>query len=422
MSRPAPSPSGQSADTSGDDVAGGLSSPAFRRLWAAQALSSLGDGLVLVAFPLLAMQLTSDPLLVAGVAVAQGAPWLLFSLAAGAVVDRVDRRRLMVAVDLLRAGVLLLFGLALAWGVGGLAALYVAAFLLTTGETLFASAAQAMTPQLVAARDLDRANGRVEGTQVIGQEFAGPVLGGLLFAVAAAAPFLVDAVTFAASAALLLTMARRLPAPPAPVEDQRPRSRLRREVAEGLRFVRHEPRLRALLALIAVAALLQGGVHALLALYARDVLGVPVAALGLVWAVAAGGDVLGSLVVSRVRQVLGAGRTVTVGLVLVGVAYLLLGVVSNIGLFTALLALCGLVVIVVNVVNKSLRQTLTPNHLLGRVSSVYRLANGSADALGALLAGLAARELGLRAPFLVAGVLQLAAVAVAVPALRRLGR
>ena len=163
MSQPAPSPSGrsadkssdQSADRSRDDVAGGVRSPAFRWLWLAQAVSHLGDGLVLVAFPLLAMQLTSDPLLVAGVAVAQGAPWLLFSLVAGAVVDRVDRRRLMVAVDLLRAAVLLLFGLALVWRAGGLAALYVAAFLLTTGETLFASAAQAMTPQLVADRDLD---------------------------------------------------------------------------------------------------------------------------------------------------------------------------------------------------------------------------------------------------------------------------
>ncbi len=396
----------------------------FRTVLSAQAVSSVGDGLAIVAMPLLATTFTRDPVLVAGAAVAQGLPWLLLSLPAGVFVDRMDRRRLMVAADATRAVVLLAFGLLLLTGVlsdvTGLVALYVVGFLLTTAEVVYSSAAQSLTPQVVEEDDLETANGRIESTVITGQEFVGPALGGVLFAAATAAPFLLDALTFAASAALLLRLRGRFtPAPD--VEREATRRNLRAEVAEGLRFVASSPPLRLLVLVLAVAAALQGGLWALLALYARDVLEVPVAAFGLLWALASMGDLAGGLVVGRLKAVFSPGQLTTAALLVVGAGYLVMGLVPAVAGFVVALAAVGFAIVIANVVLLSFRQRLTPDHLLGRVSSVFRLASAGCDAIGALLGGLVAAGFGLRAPFVIAGAIQIAvALAVAPLLVRRL--
>lgn len=165
---------------------GGLG-PEYRKLWAARVVSNLGDGITPVAGPLLAASLTRDPVLVAGLSFVQRVPWLLFPLVSGALVDRLDRRRTMGMVDVLRAALIGLLGLAVLGGFADLPLLYVVFFLLGTTETLFDNAAQAIMPSVVRREQLEKANGRLFAAEIVSNQFAGPPLGGFLFGVAAAA-------------------------------------------------------------------------------------------------------------------------------------------------------------------------------------------------------------------------------------------
>ena len=151
-------------------------------------MSNLGDGVTLVAGPLLAATLTRDPRLVAGLAVAQRLPWLLFSLVSGALVDRLDRRRLMVRVDAARCAAVGLLGLGVAADAVGLPLLYAVFFALGTAETLFDNAAVSILPAVVPRDRLARANGRLLGAQMVANELVAPPLGGLLFATGYARP------------------------------------------------------------------------------------------------------------------------------------------------------------------------------------------------------------------------------------------
>ena len=180
--------------------------PEYRKLWTASTVSNLGDGVTEVAAPLLAATLTRDPVLVAGLAFAHRLPWLLFTLVSGALVDRLDRRRIMWTADAVRTAMIGLLGLAVYAGLANLPLLYAVFFVLGTAETLFDNASQAILPAVVDREKLEKANGRLFGAQLVANEFAGPPLGGILFAAAAAAPFLLDAGTFAAAAALVLAM------------------------------------------------------------------------------------------------------------------------------------------------------------------------------------------------------------------------
>ncbi|HEU4397592.1 MAG TPA: MFS transporter, partial [Actinomycetota bacterium] len=194
-------------------------------------MSNLGDGVTLVAGPLLAASLTRDPRLVAGLAVAQRLPWLLFSLVSGALVDRLDRRLLMVRVDAARCLAVALLGVAVLADAASLPLLYVVFFALGTAETLFDNAAVSILPAVVPRDQLARANGRLLGVRMVANELVAPPLGGLLFAAAAAVPFLLDAGTFAAAAALVAAMGGRFrverPEGSAPTT-------LRAEIAEGV--------------------------------------------------------------------------------------------------------------------------------------------------------------------------------------------
>jgi MFS family permease len=185
----------------GDDLAlttrstptGGRLGPEFTKLWTASTVSNLGDGITVVAGPLLAASLTRNPLLVAALTFAQRLPWLLLSLPSGALVDRLDRRRVMVAADLFRASVIGLLGVAILLDGASIALLCTTFFLLGVAETLFDNAAVSILPTMVPRASLTKANGRLLGAQIVTNDLAAPPLGGLLFATAAAVPFLLNA-------------------------------------------------------------------------------------------------------------------------------------------------------------------------------------------------------------------------------------
>src|SRR5215208_4415496 len=178
----------------------------YWKLWASSAASNLADGVFWIAFPLLAVRLTDSPVLIAGVAVVGRLPWLVFVLVAGALADRLDRRRTMVAVALLRTAIALAIGLAVMTGTDTLLMLYVAAFALGVGETLFDTAAQSIMPSIVDRDDLSKANGRLYAVELTMNQFVGPPLGGLLAGLAIGFAFVSSAVAFALAAVALVLL------------------------------------------------------------------------------------------------------------------------------------------------------------------------------------------------------------------------
>ncbi|MFD0887471.1 MFS transporter, partial [Streptosporangium algeriense] len=182
----------------------------FSRLWTASAVSNVGDGVTLTAGPLLVASLSDDPALVAGAVLAQQLPWVLFSLVSGAYADRLDRRRLIVAVNLVRALALGALCAVIAAGALTVPFVYAVFFLLGTAETVADTASAALLPAVVAPESLARANTRLMATFTVGNQFVAKPLGGWLFTVSAALPFGFDALTFVVAAALVSAM-RPLP-------------------------------------------------------------------------------------------------------------------------------------------------------------------------------------------------------------------
>ena len=385
-------------------TAAGLGSR-YRRLVLATGASALGDGLVLVAFPLLAVTLTSSPVLIAGVAIAGQLPWLLVSLPAGAVADRVDRRRLLSAVEIARAVVVVALALAVVMGHVSLPAVYLAAFLIGTLETAFSAAIKATLPALVDVRLLARANGYLFATETTGEQFLGPALGGVAFAWTPAVPFFGDALSFVVSA-LLLTSA--LPRPDASARP--PRGRLLADVGFGVRWFVGNPLLRLLAVVVAGFAFCQAAVMSVLVLYGTHILHLGKVGYGLFLAAGAAGNVIGGVIVGPIHARTGPSRAVIIAGLTAATGYLLLGFTSLSVVAVLGLAFEALAVAIGNVATLSLRQALIPTTLLGRVNNAFRTCVFCAMPLGALAGGLLAAHVGVRRTFVFAGLFQVAAV------------
>jgi MFS family permease len=370
--------------------------PDFTKLWTASTVSNLGDGVTLVAGPLLAATLTRNPLMVAALTFAQRLPWLLFSLLSGALVDRLDRRRVMVAADLFRAVVIGLLGVAVLLDAASIPLLCTTFFLLGTAETLFDNAAVSILPAVVPKASLTKANGRLLGAQIVTNDMAAPPLGGLLFAAAAAAPFLLDAGSFVAAAALVAAM-------PGSFRVERPagaeRATLRADIAEGVRWLAGHRLLRLLGVAIGLMNLTLFAATAILVLYAQERLGLGPVGYGVLIACLAIGGISASLVAERVVGWLGPATTMRVGLLIEASTHLVLALTSSPLVAGAILAVFGFHGMTWSVISISLRQELIPGRLLGRVNSAYAVFSYGGGSLGALLGGLLAGRFGLTAPF-----------------------
>ena len=375
--------------------------PEFRKLWASSALSNLGDGVALVATPLLAATLSRDPALVAGLAFAQRLPWLLFALVSGALADRLDRRRAMATVAACRATLIGLLGVSVLLDVATLPLLYAVFFLLGTGETLFDTASATILPAIVPREELPTANARLAGTMTVANQFVGPSLGGSLFAMAAALPFLLGAGGLAAAAALIVVLRgsfrveRGADAPP---------PNIRVEVAEGIRWLWGHRLLRTLalsLALLNVTLVAQVSV---MVLFAEERLGLGPVGYGILVTTYGLGGVLGSLVASSVIRWLGAGRTLRLAMLIEAATPAALALSTDALLAGAVLTFFGCHAVVWGVLLASLRQELTPTRLQGRVASAFRLIEYGGAAPGALLGGVVAGAFGITAPFWIGAV------------------
>lgn len=386
----------------------------YKRLWLATAVSNVGDGVRIAALPLLAASFTRDPLLISGVLFATKLPWLLFSLHSGAIVDRVDRRKLMILVAVLRGAVMGALALSLMANAGGIAVVYAVALLLGIGEVFADNASFALLPSVAPPERLEDANGRMEAAVVVTNEFLGPALGGLLFAAALGAPFALDAATFAAAAALLMTIKHR--PVPRPVETET--RKLRHDIAEGVQWLKSHRLLRNISLVAAGTNLVLHATFAIAVLYALEVLGVNGVGFGLLLTVEAIGALIGSLLAGAIRQRFGAAAAVSGALLLAGAANLTLGLTKSwlvAGIAMAAVSFGGGLW---NVITSSMRQRLVPAHLMGRVQSTHRLLSWGSIPLGTLMGGVLAKTFGLTVPFLVAAAVLVVGASVVVPLLR----
>ena len=385
----------------------------YRRFAAVTGLTTAGDGVFAAAVPLLAATLTRDPRLVSVVAAATYLPWLLFSLPAGALADRLDRAALLcrgVAAQAALAAVAAALAATGRLGVAGLTAL---AFGFGAAQVVTGTAAQALLPSLVAPERLPAANGYQQTIAVVGQQFAGPPLGGLLFAVAAGLPFGADAVVLTVAAALLATLRQgrsdRVAA--------RAPSSLRSEIAAGLRWLAAHRLLRTLTLLAAVNTFCFQLGNATLVLLATSELGVPARGFGLLLASAAAGSLAGGVAGPWLLRRCGDRAVLLTALTVNALAVAAVGVAPDAVVLGSLLAATGLGVTLWNLVSIGLRQRLAPPELLGRVMSVHRLVGWGLIPAGALAGGLVAHAFGLRAPYPLAGAVRAVALLVALPVL-----
>lgn len=368
-------------------------------LLSATWLSSLGDGIRKVAIPLLAAGLTTSPTLVAGVTVAGQLPWLLFGLVAGGVIDRVDRRRLVATVDLARMTLLVALLIALATGGANLVLLYVIAFACGVGETVRDTAATTMVPKLVPSAKLDRANGHLVNAEISGNELIGPSIGGYLFGAAVALPFAVNGGALAIAAALVIALPdvfRRSTAE----AGARVKTTLVREIREGVRWLARHPKLRAVAVMGALFALVDGAWFAILVLYAQQILSMSADGFGLLIAVGGVGGLVGAFIAGRLTRLTGHGTTLLATLVAAAACQAAMGLTSSVIVAGAALTGSSAAFAVWNVVSLTLRQRLSPDELQGRVAGAYRTLLMGAEPVGALVGGVAATLLGLRAPML----------------------
>lgn len=418
----------------------------YWKLWTASVISNLGDGVSIVAYPWLASSITRNPLHIAAVAVVTRLPWLLFSLPAGVVTDRVDRRRLAAWMDVFRFVFTLGVAIVVLVNQGSLTSpeeiaagtalppanaalllvlIYLAALLLGTAEVFRDNSAQTLLPAIVNKEDLEMANGRMWGAEMVMNSFIGPPLAGILIAVSFSLPFFVDAATFAAAAALVFLIAGEF-RPKNDVDDpSKVASSFWGDLKEGVRWLWNHPLFRPMAIALGV---LNGTMMMTLAtfvLFAQEILDLDATRFGLLTTGVAVGGVIGSFAAHRVAKALGQGGSLFASILVMAVSLVVSGLTSSFWVFWAMGMVSALAGTLWNVITVSLRQALIPDRILGRVNSVYRFIGWGIMPIGSALGGVVVaviepgwgREWALRAPFLLAGVLTLVIFVYALPRL-----
>ncbi|MGI9644909.1 MAG: MFS transporter [Ilumatobacteraceae bacterium] len=414
----------------------------YFKLFGASTISNLGDGIGMIAYPWLASAVTRDPLLIALVGVVQRLPWLVFSLPAGVITDRMSRRTIMIRANVARTAITLFVAFVVLGRqdvlpgtdviedasavIGTDTGLYLlvllATLLLGIAEVFYDNAAQTFMPSIVHADNLEKANGRLWSAELIANGFAGPPLGAFLIAAAFALPFFVDAATFGVSAALVALIPALARSTPSPAEE---RQAWHVELREGVRWLWGHDLLRPMAIILGILNALGFMTFGVQVLFAQEELNTSATEYALLMTGGAVGGVVGGWTASSISKRIGSGTSLWVTMLGGGAVTFAIGLMSHWPAVWLMFAVYMVLAVLWNVITVSLRQTIIPDHLLGRVNSVYRFFAWGMMPIGAILGGLivavtdhfASRELALRMPFFVAGVLHVVLFAYAAPKL-----
>ena len=366
----------------------------FRWLLASSWVSNLGDGIALAAGPLLVASLTDDARLVALAATVQWLPPLLFALLAGALSDRLDRRRLVVTVDAVRAVVLAVLAAAVVTGRVSIGVVLVALFLVGTAEVFADSSSQTLLPMLVAREDLAVANSRLQTGFITVNQLAGPPLGAALFAVGAVWPVAAQALVVAAGAVLVSRIV--LPAHGRPGGTG---ERLHRDIADGFRWVLHHAAVRTLVLTIATFNITFGAAWSVLVLYATQRLGLGEVGFGLLTTISAVGGLLGTASYGWITRRVSLGDLMRIGLAVETLTHLALALTTRAWVAMVVFLVFGAHAFIWGTTSVTVRQRAVPTELQGRVGSVYAVELFGGLVVGSGLGGVLAERWGVVAPF-----------------------
>lgn len=386
----------------------------YWRLFTSSTVSNLGDGMVVAAGPLLALQLTNDSRLIAAVTFAAMLPWLVLSLPAGVYLDRHDRQKIMYRANLVRGLVFALIAVSAANDTLNIYLLIAASAVAGVCELFFDMSSQAILPAIVDEGSLELANSRLYISQIISNGFIGLPLGAWIFVIAISAPFAVNAVALVIAAILI----RSIKVKNSAIIEQT-NAPFSSELKQGLIWLWKHDLLRTLAIMLGVANMCGMFAHAVFVKFVRDELGLGARGFGILLAAFSIGSILGGLVGESVSKRLGSTVALITAYVIFGLSDLIPGIFPQIWA----VAISGVVMSIAgtiwNVITVSMRQRLIPPELFGRVNSVYRFIGTGTTAIGALIGGQIAYNFGLRATYLASGALLLIALVALSPAFFR---
>lgn len=366
----------------------------FRWLLSSVWVGNLGDGLAIAAGPLLVAQQTDSPFLISLAATLQWLPKLLFALPAGVVTDRLDRRLLVIGVDVVRVAVLGLLVASLVTGTVSIGVVLLALFLLGTAETFADNASGTLLPMLVHRDDLAVGNARIQTGFITVNQLAGPPLGAALFAAGTTLPFVAQGVLLLAAVA---TIARvRLPAHG---RDEAAGTRVLHEVVEGFRWVAHHAAVRTLVLTLMIFNLTFGAAWSVLVLYATERLGLHAVGFGLITTVGAVGGLIGTAAYGWITRRVSLGDLMRIGLVVETLTHLGLALTTEPVVALAIFFVFGAHAFIWGTTSITVQQRAVPTRLQGRVSSVNLVGCFGGLVLGGLLGGALAQAYGVTAPF-----------------------
>jgi predicted MFS family arabinose efflux permease len=368
--------------------------PGFRWLLGSAWVSNLGDGFSMSAGPLLVASQSHDPRLVALALLLQQLPYLLFGLFAGVLSDRVNRRAIVVTVDLLRAFVLALLSFSVVDGVVNIGVVLGAMFLLGTAEVFGNNAFQTLLPMLVSRSDLAIANARVQSGLIVLMQLTGPAVGAALFAAGRSVPFVSQAVLVAAGA----FFASRIGLPS---DERSPHAErhIGRDIAEGVRWTLRHPAVRTLVLTILIFNVTFGAAWSVLVLYARQRLGLGSIGFGLLTTTGALGGIAGTLSYGWITRRLNLGNIMRIGLILETFTHLGLALTTMPAVAMAIFFVFGAHAFIWGTTSITVRQRAVPIALQGRVGSVNGIGTFGGMVIGAALGGVIASSWGITAPF-----------------------
>ena len=414
----------------------------YWKLWTATAISNLGDGVSMVAYPWLASAVTRSPILIAAAGFASRLPWLIFTLHAGVLTDRFDRRKLIVAMDFMRGLLTVFVGLVVFFNKDSFPALdeltsitnletnwpiyftlLITAFLFGLAEVLRDNSAQTLMPSVVAKENLEKANGRMWSAESLTNSFIGPPLGSLLIGIAIFIPFFFDAASFFFAVALIASLKGTFK----PVADEKPREKLnfRAEIKEGYTWLWAHPLLRPMAIILGSMNGLGTMIGATFILFAQEVLQTSVFTFALLGTAGAVGGTVGGLLAPKISAKFGSGRSLAMTLAAAPIGSLIIALTTTWQVVWVVVVFETFFAILWNTITVSLRQSIIPTHLLGRVNSVYRFFAWGSIPIGMFVGGglvsaltlVLSREYALRAPYLLGVVLGLILWAMAAPRL-----
>ena len=366
----------------------------FRWLLASSWTTNLGDGIALAAGPLLIASQTHDPRVVALAALLGWAPQLLLGLVAGVLADRLDRRAIVVTVNLARAGVLAVLSSAIVTGAVSVPVVLGALFVLGCAEVFADATAGTLLPMLVDRSELSLGSSRLMSGFITMNQLAGPPIGAALFAAGSAWPFVTQAVLMVAGAGLVTRIV--LPPHGQPPEE---RTHLRADVVEGFRWVWHHAAVRTLILTIFTFNITFGAAWSVLVLYATQRLDMGAVGFGLLTTTSAVGGLAGTAAYGWITRRVTLGNLMRIGLVYETLTHLALALTTSPAVALAIFFGFGAHAFIWGTTSMTVRQRAVPTGLQGRVGSVNMLGVYGGLVVGSAIGGLLARHWGITAPF-----------------------